>query len=134
MAVSRYDTISLADDGVSLSCSQIRTLFFMEHTVQGALNSNFFDSGVPISVTKDIGEQPTDPPQPNQPNQAGSGLGSGESDISLGLGGSGEVTSAPEGTSVLITHVQLYPTFTVHSDGPSILEMELNRRTGAPPQ
>jgi hypothetical protein len=52
--VSRFDNLINGPE-IPLTCSEIRSLFFLETDVEGALNSNFFDSGVPINVTKELG-------------------------------------------------------------------------------
>ena len=92
-AVSRFD--DLADEnGIPLSCPEIRSLFFLETDVEGALNSDFFDSGVPINVTKVL-----NPP-------TGSGMGSGDPGI-----GPGDQDPVP------IT--QLFPTFSMFSQSDS---------------
>ena len=113
IAVSRFDSITAVDSGVSLTCPQIRSLFFMESTTQEALNSNFFDSGVPINVTKE--EQPL-------PNQTGSGSGSGANDISLGL-----ESQEAAGGEMPVPITELFPTFSMFADGPSEFGTELDQ-------
>ena len=87
--VSRFDDLATGSE-IQLNCSEIRSLFFLETDVEGALNSDFFDSGVPINVTKVL-----DPP-------TGSGMGSGDPGI-----GPGDQDPVP------IT--QLFPTFSMFS-------------------
>ena len=91
--VNRVDDL-LNGNEIPLSCPEIRSLFFLETDVEGALNSDFFDSGVPINVTKVL-----DPP-------TGSGMGSG--DLGIGLG---------DQDPVPIT--QFFPTFSMFSQSES---------------
>ena len=91
--VSRYDDLANGPE-IPLTCPEIRSLFFLETDIEGALNSNFFDSGVPINVTKVL-----DPP-------TGSGMGSGDPGI-----GPGDQDPVP------IT--QLFPTFSMFSQSDS---------------
>lgn len=93
VGVSRFDDLA-SGNGIQLNCSEIRSLFFLETDVEGALNSDFFDSGVPINVTKVL-----DPP-------TGSGMGSGDPGI-----GPGDQDPVP------IT--QLFPTFSMFSQSDS---------------
>ena len=89
LSVSRANSIIdlINEEDVPLTCPQIRSLFFLEATTEGALNSDFFDSGVPINVTKVL--EPT---------------GSGSGDIFPGL---------DEDAPVPIT--QLFPAFSMFS-------------------
>lgn len=101
MVVSRFDDPTSVE-GVSLTCSQIRSLFFMEFNTEGALNSNFFDSGVPINVTKVL-EPPTGLSMGSGDGEPGSGSGN----IFPGIGG------LDDESPVLIT--QLFPVFSMFS-------------------
>lgn len=88
-AVSRFDDIVNGEE-IQFTCPEIRSLFFLQADVEGALNSNFFDSGVSINVTKVL-----EPPQTTDPPVGSGGSESGSGDISLGLGNQDEEMPVP---------------------------------------
>ena len=105
-AVSRFNGSS--EVGVRLTCPEIRSLFFLEADVEGALNSNFFDSGVPIEVTKELEPpvQTTDPP-----------VGT-----SCDLLRSDDISLPDDFEELPIPITQFFPAFGIHTESTDILQ------------